>query len=135
MVPENRKKRLLDARSIVARKRARGAASLAGNMARPIEEAPARPSDGAAPNPLRGSASPGTPAASLGAHAPLDEEALGSATASWPLPIANAPLPLQARKVDAVEQPRAHTTCKRCAATVPADAVECWNCGLRIAAS
>lgn len=42
----------------------------------------------------------------------------------------DAPLPLQARAVDVADQPQAHTTCKRCAADVPADAVECWNCGL-----
>ena len=43
----------------------------------------------------------------------------------------DVPLPLQARAVDTSGQPQAHTTCKRCAADVAADATECWNCGLR----
>lgn len=42
----------------------------------------------------------------------------------------DALLPLQARAVDTSDQPQAHTTCKRCAADVAADATECWNCGL-----
>lgn len=43
----------------------------------------------------------------------------------------DAPLPVQAREIPTADEPRAHTTCKRCAAEVAADADECWNCGLR----
>lgn len=56
---------------------------------------------------------------------------IGRATSSKQPQDVGAMLPLQAREVPIDQEPRAHTTCKRCAADVPADAVECWNCGLR----
>ncbi len=111
MVPENRKKRLLDAYGIALTKRVWKAASAKGEAAGACELA----APGAAePD----AAAPGSPAASTG-------------LASAATPTAVVPLPLQARELGAPEEPRAHTTCKRCAATVAADATECWNCGLR----
>ncbi len=102
MVPENRKKRLLDARGVVASKRARQGAEgarLAGTA--------------------RVEAAEGPTAAGVASGSPATEST-----------VASPPFPLQAREVPTAEEPRAHTTCKRCAADVPADAAECWNCGL-----
>ena len=111
MVPENRKKRLLDACGIALAKRVWKAASAKGEAAGACELA----APGAAePD----AAAPGSPAASTG-------------LASAATPTAVVPLPLQARELGAPEEPRAHITCKRCAVTVAADAAECWNCGLR----
>ena len=111
MVPENRKKRLLDAYGIALAKRVWKAASAKGEAAGACELA-----DPGAVEP--DAAAPGSPAASTD-------------LASAATPTAVVPLPLQARELGAPEEPRAHTTCKRCAATVAADAAECWNCGLR----
>lgn len=117
MVPENRKKRLLDAYGIALAKRVWKAASAKGEAAGACElAAPGAAEPDAAAS--TGPAAPGSPAASTG-------------LASAATPTAVVPLPLQARELGAPEEPRAHTTCKRCAATVAADATECWNCGLR----
>ena len=102
MVPENRKKRLLDARGIVASKRARQGAEAAWHAGVACAEDAEGP---AAAGVASGSSAAEPTAASL-------------------------PFPLQAREVPTEEEPRARTTCKRCAADVPADATECWNCGL-----
>ena len=102
MVPENRKKRLLDARGIVASKRARQGAEDARHAGT-----------------ARVEAAEGPTAAGVASGSPAAEPT-----------VASLPFPLQAREVPTAEEPRAHTTSKRCAADVPADADECWNCGL-----
>lgn len=110
MVPENRKRRLLGAYEVVARKRARARDGQPG---------------AAGPAPAEGR---------LSENAAQDETPLAPLEDAGAIPA--IPLPLQAREVDgAGQQPPARTTCKRCAASVAADASECWNCGLWLGSS